>query len=87
MDVHAYIHVDQADAVSCRWQVVDATGTGATALSPCWNTSVAIARDDNRFVTFRGNGTYTLDLSLYSGKDCTGTADQHGLPVDDVLAP
>ena len=74
MDVRAYIHVDQADAVSYRWQVVDAAGTGATSLSPCWNTSVAIARDDNRLVTYRGNGTYTLGVNLFAGKDCTGAA-------------
>ena len=74
MDVRAYVHVDQADAVSYRWQVTDGTGTGATSLSPCWNTSYAPSRDDNRLVTYRGNGTYTLALNLYSAKDCGGTA-------------
>jgi hypothetical protein len=74
MDVRGYVHVDEADAVSYQWQVVDATGTGATSLSPCWNTSVAIARDDNRLVTYRGNGTYTLALNLYAAKNCAGAA-------------
>ena len=49
MDVRAYVHVDAADAMSYRWQVVDATGTGATAPSPCWNTSV-----DDRAATTTG---------------------------------
>jgi hypothetical protein len=74
MDVRAYVHVDQADAASYRWQVVDAAGAGATTLSPCWNTSYAPARDDNRLVTYRGNTTYTLALSLYKAKDCGGQA-------------
>ena len=73
MDVRAYVHVDAADAMSYQWQVVDGTGTGATALSPCWNTSSTIALDDNRLVTYRGNSTYTLQLSLFAAKNCTGT--------------
>ena len=35
----------------------------------------AIARDDDRLVTYRGNGTYTLVLpTLYSAGNCGGTA-------------
>jgi hypothetical protein len=74
MDVRAYVHVDPADAPYYRWQVLDAAGAGATTLSPCWNTSVAIARDDDRLVAYRGNGTYTLRILKYKGKDCTGAA-------------
>ncbi len=72
MDVRAYVHVDAADAVSYKWQVTDAAGVGATTPSQCWNTSSAIALDDDKLVTYRGNGTYTLALSTYKGKDCTG---------------
>ena len=75
MDVRAYVHVDQAtNAASYKWQVLDGASAGATALSPCWNTSSAIARDDDRLVTYRGNGTYTLVLTLYSAGNCGGTA-------------
>lgn len=74
MDVRAYVHVDATDAKSYQWVVHDPSGTGATTLSPCWNTSSATSLDDDRLVNYRGNGTYTLYLNLYAATNCTGAA-------------
>lgn len=73
MDVRAYVHVDDSpDTRSYQWQVLDASGTGATTLSGCWPASAV--PDDSRLVTYRGNQSYTLKLNLYPMKSCAGTA-------------
>src|ERR1700742_4825237 len=69
MDVKAFVHVDAGDASSFQMSVTDPSGTAAT-LTPtdCWPTSAIT--DDNHYIVYRGNGTYTLTLALFSDKNC-----------------
>jgi hypothetical protein len=69
MDVTATSHVDAADAAS--WKAVALDPTGAPAESGttfCWDTR--FTNDDRHLVSFRGNGTYTLQISLYTDRGC-----------------
>ena len=76
MDVKGFVHVDTAAGVaSYDWQVTDAAGVGATTPQGCSNTD--LLPDDDAYVTYRGNGTYTLTLNTYSAKGCTGTKTPH----------
>jgi hypothetical protein len=73
MNVRAYVHVDDAaGARSYRWAVVDQSGTSAAATSGCWRSSSF--PNDDALVTYRGNQTYTLRLSLFNDTTCGGTA-------------
>jgi hypothetical protein len=72
MDVKAAVHVDSAaNAISYRWSLVDGAGVGAVTARSCWTSSVI--PNDSASVTYRGNGTYTLVLELFSARNCTGT--------------
>jgi hypothetical protein len=69
MDVKAVSHVDAADAASFQAVALDPNGVAAeSGTAFCWNTKYT--NEDNHFVSYRGNGTYTLRISLFSDTAC-----------------
>jgi hypothetical protein len=63
----AAVQVPPGTQKSWKWSVSDPGGTIAAAES-CWNT----LQDDSSQVNYRGNGTYTLTVQLYSASGCSG---------------
>jgi len=69
MDVTATSHVDAADAPGWKAVALDPTGTPAeSGTSFCWDTR--FTNDDRHLVSYRGNGVYTLQISLFRDRDC-----------------
>jgi hypothetical protein len=69
MDVTALSHVDAADAPGWKAVALDPSGTPAESGTPfCWDTR--FTTDDRHLVTYRGNGVYTLQISLFKDRDC-----------------
>ena len=69
MDVQAVSRVEAADAASFKATVVDPNGVGAeSGTSFCWDTRYT--NEDKHFVSYRGNGTYTMTIGLYSDRNC-----------------
>ena len=69
MDVTAVSHVDAADAASFTAVALDPTGVSAESGTPlCWSTRSVT--EDKHFVAYRGNGTYTLQIDLFSDTSC-----------------
>jgi hypothetical protein len=69
MDVRVYAHHDMVNNESWQFTVTDPGGVAATSLSPqCWSS----IPDDDSHIIWRGNGTYTVRLSIYSGSSCAG---------------
>jgi hypothetical protein len=79
-------HVDLADAKSFIAKVVGPDGVAAATDSPCWDTRYT--NDTKRFVDYRGNGAYTLTLTLFSDANCTagGTVISYGWTVNASVA-
>jgi len=67
MGATAAVQVPPGSQKSWKWSVADPTGTLA-AQEYCWST----LQNDSSRVNYRGNGTYTLTVQLYSGAGCTG---------------
>ncbi|HEX6024426.1 MAG TPA: hypothetical protein VFZ00_20725 [Solirubrobacter sp.] len=69
MDVKAVSRVQAGDAGSFQAVVLDPAGVPAeSGTTFCWNTKYT--NEDNHFVDYRGNGTYTLRISLFSDTAC-----------------
>jgi hypothetical protein len=77
MYVQAVAHVDKGDAGSWLAKVIGPDGVAAATQSPCWPDQTF---DSKRFVDYRGNGTYTLVVSLFTDKDCA-------VPKADISYP
>ena len=69
MSVRVYAHHDQVANESWRFTVTDPAGVTATSIaSNCWNSII----DDDSRVIWRGNGTYTVNVSTFTGTSCAG---------------
>jgi hypothetical protein len=62
-------HVDPADAKSFIVKVIGPDGVAAATDSPCWDTRYT--NDTKRFVDYRGNGNYSMTVSLFTDANCT----------------
>ena len=70
MDVTATSGVTAADAMSWKAVALDPAGVPAeSGTSFCWDTR--FTTDDRHLVSYRGNGTYTLQISLFNDRNCT----------------
>jgi hypothetical protein len=78
MYVQATGHVDAADAKSFIVKVVGPDGVAAATDSPCWDSRYT--NDSKRFVDYRGNGTYTLTVNLFTDVNCTTGASVVSYP-------
>lgn len=67
MDVRGYVNVGTSDGAYYSWKVTGPDGVDATS-SLCWRTQSTPSND--RLVTYRGNGTYTLTVSTFSDSAC-----------------
>ncbi len=67
MDVTAVSRVDAADAGSFSAVALDPTGVSAESGTPFCQRS---GNEDKHFVAYRGNGTYTLQIDLFSDTAC-----------------
>ncbi|MDA0163820.1 hypothetical protein OM076_26350 [Solirubrobacter ginsenosidimutans] len=68
MGATAAVQVTPGAQKSWKWSVSDPTGALA-ASEYCWST----LQNDSSRVNYRGNGTYTLNVQLFSGSSCTGS--------------
>ena len=69
MNVTAVSRVAATDGASFKAVAIDPNGVPAESGSPlCWNTKYI--NEDKHFVDYRGNGTYTLRISVYSDTAC-----------------
>ena len=69
MDVEAISRVAASDGASFKATVVDPAGVPAVTGTPaCWDTR--FITEDKHFVDYRGNGTYTMTVSLFSDRNC-----------------
>ncbi|HEY6891192.1 MAG TPA: hypothetical protein VI300_25530 [Solirubrobacter sp.] len=74
MDLKAVGHVDAADGKAFIVKVVGPDGVAATTDSSCLDTRYS--NETTRYVDYRGNGTYTLTVSLFTDTACkTGQKD------------
>jgi hypothetical protein len=69
MDVKAIGHVDPVDAKGFILSVTGPDGVAATTATQCQDTRYTI--ENTRFVDYRGNGTYTFVVSLFTDNACT----------------
>lgn len=69
MDVKAVVHVEAVDAKSFKAVVIGPDNLAATTETTCADTRYTIERD--RYVDYKGNGLYTLALTLFSDANCT----------------
>ncbi len=69
MDVKAVSRVEAGDAGSFQAVALDPAGVPAeSGTAFCWNTK--FTNEDSHFVDYRGNGTYTLRISLFTDTAC-----------------
>jgi hypothetical protein len=69
MDVTAVSRVEAGDAGSFKAVALDPAGVPAeSGTTFCWNTR--FTNEDRHLVSYRGNGTYTLQISLFNDTDC-----------------
>jgi len=68
MDQKVGVTVDQSEGARWKLQVLDPAGTSALLSSPACN-ATKYTTTDSRIVSFRGNGTYTVQVSFFADAD------------------